>query len=167
MESPMVDPEAPQKSNRNIVIAIVVAVILCCCCTATTVGGYYGYQAYVTAQAAINDFQLPTDIPLDPNDPSSPSIPIPSFDSSDAPQGGLTDSTTRITAWTTLQIVAAVSGCSSPTSEGTTIDILQQPDSNGTWIEEWSVNCGDGSSKPFKVTFTPENGVVSVNVEIP
>ncbi len=167
MESPIETTEAPQKLNRNIIIAVVVAVILCCCCTVTAVGGYYGYQAYIAAQTAINEFEIPTDIPLDPNDPSSPTIPIPSFDSSDAPQGGLTDSTTRVTAWTTLQIVASISGCSVPTAEGTTIEVTQEPDSNGSWAEEWNVNCGDGSSKPFKVTFTPENGVVSVNVEIP
>jgi hypothetical protein len=106
-------------------------------------------------------------VQVDPNDPTSPSIPIPSLDSSDAPQGGLTDSTTRITAWATLQIVASISGCSTPTAEGSTIKILQEPDSSGIWIEEWDVNCGDGSSQPFKVTLTPENGVVSVNVEIP
>ncbi len=167
METPIETPEAPQKSNRNVIIAVVVAVVLCCCCTLTAVGGYYGYQAYTTAQTAINEFEIPTSIPLDPNDPSSPSIPVPSLNSGDAPQGGLTDSTTRVTAWATLQIVAAVSGCSTPTADGTTIDVTQQPDSNGEWIEEWNINCGDGSSKPFKVTFTPVNGVVSVNVEIP
>lgn len=167
MESPIETTEAPQKSNRNIIIAVIVAVILCCCCTITAVGGYYGYQAYIAAQTAINEFEIPTDIPLDPNDPSSPTIPIPSFDSSDAPQGGLTDSTTRVTAWTTLQIVASISGCTTPTAEGTTIEVTQEPDSNGSWVEEWNVNCGDGSSQPFKVTFTPENGVVNVNVEIP
>ena len=167
MESPIETPQAPQKSNRNVIIAVVVAVILCCCCTITAVGGYYGYQAYIAAQTAINGFEMPTDIPLDPNDPTSPSIPFPSFDSNDAPQGGLTDSTTRVTAWTTLQIVAAVSGCTSPAAEGTTIKVIQEPNSNGEWIEEWNVNCGEGSLKLFKVTFTPENGIVSVNVEIP
>ena len=169
MESPIETHQSQpqQKSNRNVIIAVVVAVILCCCCITFAVAGYYGYQAYVAAQTAINEFEIPTDIPLDPNDPTSPSIPIPSFDSSDAPQGGLTDSTTRITAWATLQIVASISGCSTPTAEGSTIKILQEPDSSGIWIEEWDVNCGDGSSQPFKVTLTPENGVVSVNVEIP
>jgi hypothetical protein len=167
MQSPTQAPDSKQASNRNIIIAVVVVIILCCCCTVTAVGGYYGYQSYLAAQSAINDFAIPTDIPLDPNDPSSPSIPLPSFDSKDAPQGGLTDPTTRVTAWTALQIVASVSGCATPTTEGTTIDVIQQPDSNGEWIEEWNVNCGDGSSKPFKVTLTPVNGVVSVNVEIP
>jgi hypothetical protein len=167
MEFPNVTPQMPQKSNRTAIIVIIVAIVLCCCVSVTAIGGYYGYKAYTAAQTAVNDFEIPTNIPLDPNDPSSPSIPIPNFDSSAAPQGGLTDSTTRVTAWTTLQIVASVSGCSSPTADGTTIDVTQEPDSNGSWTEQWNINCGDGSSKPFKVTFTPENGVVSVNVEIP
>jgi hypothetical protein len=167
MESPIEMPQTPQKSNRNVIIAVVAAVIVCCCFTAAAVAGYYGYQAYVAAQKAINEFEIPTDIPFDPNDPSSPSIPLPSFDSSDAPQGGLTEPTTRVTAWTTLQIYAAISGCSAPTADGTTIDVLQEPNSSGEWVEEWNVNCGNGISQPFKVTFTPENGVVGVNVEIP
>lgn len=156
MESPIGTSQAPQKSNRNVIIAVVVAIILCCCCTVTAIGSYYGYQAYVAAQTAINDFEIPTDIPVNP-----------SFDSNDAPQGGRTDPTTRVTAWTTLQFVALVSGCSTPTAEGTIITEIQEPDSNGEWVEEWNVNCGDGSSQPFNVTLTPVNGVVSVNVEIP
>lgn len=169
MESPNDTPESQpqQKSNRNVIIAIVVAVILCCSCLTFSVAGYYGYQAYAATPTAINQFEIPTDIPLVPNDPASPSIPVPSFDSSDAPQGGLTDPTTRVTTWTTLQLIASFSGCATPTAEGSTITILQEPDSSGAWIEEWNVSCGDGSSQPFKVTFTPENGGVSVNVEIP
>jgi len=167
MQSPIETPQPQQKSNRNVIIAVVVVIILCCCLTITAVGGYYGYQAYITAKTAIDDFQIPTNIPVDPNDPSSPSIPVPNFDSNAAPQGGLTDPTTRVTAWTTLQIIASVSGCTSPTADGTTIDVTQQPNSSGEWVEQWNVNCGDGSSKPFNITFTPQNGVVNVTVEMP
>ena len=167
MESPIGTPQAPQKSNRNIMIAVVVAVILCCCLTIAAVAAYYSYQAYRTAQTAIDQFEIPTDIPFNPNDPSSPSIPLPSFDSNDAPQGGLTDPTTRVTAWTTLQIFATISGCYTPTAEGTTISVIQEPSSSGEWVEERNVNCGNGSSQPFNVTFTPENGIVNVNVELP
>jgi hypothetical protein len=167
MQTPIESPQPQQKSNRNIIIAVVVGVLLCCCCLTFAVAGYYGYQAYRAAKNAINGFEVPTDIPLDPNNPTSPSIPIPSFDSSDAPQGGLSDSTTRVTAWTTLQLIAAISGCTTPTADGSTIKIIQEPDSVGIWVEEWDVPCGDGSSQLFKVTFTPENGFVSVNVEVP
>lgn len=166
MESP-IEP-TQNNSNRNIIIGVVVAVILCCCCVATAVAGYYGYQAYVAAQTTFDElqnFEIPTGIPSDPNDPNSPTIPIPSFDSNAAPQGGLTDDSTRVVAWSTVQLFAVLQDCATPTVDGTTISVTQQPDSSGIWMEEWSVNCGDGTTKPFDITFTPENGIVNVSIE--
>ena len=161
-----VDPfQKNPNSNRNIIIAVVVAVILCCCCVFTAAGGYYGYQAYVAAQSAYQDLQ-DFGIPTDPNDPNSPTIPMPNFDSSAAPQGGLTDDSTRVVAWSTVQIFSAIQGCSTPTVEGTTIDVTQQPDSNGVWTEAWSVNCGEGTSQTLDLTFTPENGIVNVTIDL-
>lgn len=163
-------PKGP--SNRNIIIIVAAALLLCCCCLALGVGGYYAYQAYVAAQQVveqIDDFEIPTNIPADPNNPNSPQIPVPGFDlSGDVPQGGLADEQTRYFAWASLQIVAAISECNSPTASGTTIRVVQEPAGSGSpWVEEWNVDCGDGTSKPFRITFTPENGVVNVSVEIP
>jgi len=168
METPIESTQAKLNSNRNIIIGVVVAIILCCCCIATAAGGYYGYQAYVVAQSTYEDlqnFEIPTGIPSDPNDPNSPIIPLPNFDSSAAPQGGLTDDSTRVVAWSTVQIAAAVQGCSNPTAAGTIISITQQPDASGIWAEEWAVDCGDGTTKPINITFTPENGTVSIGIE--
>jgi hypothetical protein len=162
------EPQTNSNKNRNLIIGVVVAIVLCCCCAATAVAGYYGYQAYVETQRAIQEFQnfeipeIATMMPFDPENPQE----IPQLDFSDSlPPGGLTDDSTRLTAWYSVQIIAAVSGCASPTVEGTTISVLQQPDASGVWAEEWNVNCGDGTNKPFKVNFTPENGVVNVDVE--
>jgi hypothetical protein len=154
-------PEAP-KSNRNLIIGVAVAVILCCCCVVTGVAGYYGYQAYLTAQQAVQQFEdleIPTGIPFDPNQ-------LPE-ELGEVPQGGLADETTRYTAWLSIQLVGMMTGCETPTAQGATISVSQQPDSNGVWVEEWTANCGNGNSQSFKVTFTPENGAVNVNVEIP
>ncbi len=160
-------PEAP-KSNRNLIIGIVVALVLCCCCLVVGVGGYYGYQAYQKAQQAVQDLeniefpelpQIPGEIPLDPNN-------LPT-DLGDLPQGGLSDETTRYTAWLSLQLVGMMSGCEAPTAATTTISVAQQPDPSGVWVEAWNVDCGNGSFQTYNVTFTPENGIVNVNVEIP
>ena len=159
------DMGAP-KSNRNTMIYIVVAIVLCCCCVAAGVGGYYGYQGYVAAQQVyedVQDFEIPTSIPLDPNDPNSPDITVPGFDTSgEAPSGGLADDTNRYTAWVTVQLIAALSGCAQPTVDGTTIDVVQQPDASGQWVEEWGVNCGDGTSMPVNVTFMTTNGITTI-----
>lgn len=169
MESTNLPAQEP-KSNRNLIIGIVIAVVLCCCCVAAAVAGYYGYQAYVKTQEVINqvqDIEIPTSIPLNPNDPNSPNIEIPGLDTGSLPQGGYSDDTTRYTAWLSVQLVSAMSGCESPTADATTITVAQEPDAKGEWKEDWNVNCGSGTSQTVRVVFTPENGVVNVNVEIP
>lgn len=164
MEStPPINPssEAP-KSNRNLIIGIVIALVLCCCCLVVGVGGYYGYQAYIAAQQAVQQFEdieIPTGVPFDPNN-------LPA-DVGEVPQGGLADETTRYTAWLSLQLVGMMSGCETPTAATTTISVTQQPDASGVWVEAWNVDCGNGSFKSYNVTFTPENGIVNVNVELP
>lgn len=157
-------PEAP-KSNRNLIIGVVIAVVLCCCCVVTGAGGYYGYQAYVKAQEAVQQFddieipEIPSDIPFDPNN-------LPT-DMGDVPQGGLSDETTRYSAWLSLQLVGMMSGCETPTASTTTIEVTQQPDASGIWKEAWNVDCGNSSFQTYTVTFTPENGVVTPSVELP
>ncbi|HCR71057.1 MAG TPA: hypothetical protein DIW23_06405 [Anaerolineae bacterium] len=162
-------------TNRNLIIGIVIAIVLCCCCAITAVAGYYGYQTYLEAQRIAQDlqeFEIPQEFltPI-PGDPFDPNQPTPSFDldvSGEIPSGGLADDETRLTAWFSVQLVAILSECPSPTVEGTTITVIQQPDANGEWQEEWDVNCGDGTSKPFILTFTPnENGTINVDVDVP
>jgi hypothetical protein len=169
------EPQAGSKNNRNLIIGVVAAIVLCCCCLVTGIGGYYLYQGYVQAQQVVQEFQeyeipeFPTPVPFDQTDPNSQSIPeVSGFDfSGDVPSGGLSDDETRLTAWFSVQLIAAISGCETPTVDGTTINVVQQPDSRGVWVEEWNVNCGNGSFSPQKVTFTPENGIVNVEVEMP
>ena len=157
-------PEAP-KSNRNLIIGVVIAVVLCCCCVVTGAAGYYGYQAYVKAQEAVQQFdnieipEIPTDIPFDPNN-------LPT-EMGDTPQGGLADETTRYSAWLSVQLVGMMSGCEAPVAATTTIEVTQQPDASGIWKEAWNVDCGNGSFKSYNITFTPENGIVTPTVELP
>lgn len=150
-------PQTEKKNNQKTIIWVVVAVLLCCCCVAAGVAGWYGYQAYLTAQQVVEDvqdFEIPTDIPnLDP--------------SGEIPSGGLADAETRALAWASVQVVGLMSGCNMPTAEGTTINVTQQPDASGEWREDWNVNCGDGTFKTFPLTFTSQGGVINVTVGVP
>ena len=152
-------------SSRKLIISIIAIILFGCCCLVLGVGGYYGYQAYLTAQQAVQQFDdleipnIPSDIPIDPNN-------LPT-DFGDLPQGGLSDETTRYSAWLSVQLVGMMSGCEAPTAATTTISVVQEPDSNGIWVEAWNVDCGNGSFTSYNITFTPENGVVNPTVEIP
>ncbi len=163
-------PQAGSNKNRKLIIGVVAAILICCCCAAAALAGYYAYQAYTQAQQALEELQnfgFPG-LPFDPQDPNSPEIPLPGFDlSGEVPKGGLADEQTRITAWFQIQIIGPLSGCTTPTAEGTSITVTRQPDSNGAWVEEWNVNCGDGTTKPFHMKFTPQGGIVNVEVEFP
>jgi hypothetical protein len=136
---------------------------------AAGVGGYYAYKAYIAAQQVVEDIEnldIPTDVPFVPGDPNSTPF-VPGFDTSgEVPAGGLADENTRLTAWALVQVSAFMSGCATPTVKGTTISVIQQPDANGEWREEWNVNCGDGTFEAFPLTFTPEGGGVNVTVGV-
>ena len=161
------------KSNRNMMMYIIGAVVLCCCCVVVGVGGYYGYQTYVAAQQAVQDFQdivpedfeIPTSLPLDPNDPNSPVIPIPGF--GDAPTGGLADDLSRQIAWAQVVGYSSLASCSSPQVATTEITVSSDPDANGAWQEEWNVDCGDGSFYVFTVDYTTDSGIVTPLVQVP
>lgn len=153
-------PQPGQKSNRNLILGIVAAIIICCCCAVLAAGGYYGWKAYQAAQTAVDqieNFEIPTDIPT--------GLPaIPGLGDGELPQGGLADDASRATAWGTIVLTGSIFDCASPSPSGTTIDVVQEPDANGVWVENWNVACGGGATKAFTVTFTPEGGVTNVNV---
>jgi hypothetical protein len=159
-------PQPRKGSNRNLIIGIVLAVVLCCCCVVTAVGGTTAYQAYQAANAAqevLEDLELP----VDPSNPEQFDLPypvLPGLDGANLPQGGLTDDVTRVSAWSTVVLTSALSGCDSPTPQGTTIEVVEDPDAAGVWKERWTVDCGDGTTPSYLLTFTPQDGFTNVEV---
>lgn len=129
-----------QNINRNMLISIAVTIVLCCCGSWFASTGYDWYQVRMTPPKII-----------DPN----------------VPQGGLAELSSRTAAWQTLQQDASL-GCDVPIAEGTTIAVLQEKGADGAWVEEWNVNCrGSGAFKPYRVIYTPQNGIINVRVESP
>lgn len=173
--------EAPKKSNTGLLIGVGVALLLCCCCLiggtilVLTVLGPSVSNVFSTVNEGLltppapdsEDFPAFPEIPVLPTDESDlPQIPESPYNYGDfVPQGGLGDDVLRADTWVYVITAAAVSGCSATDASKTTIEVLQQPDSDGMWKEKWTVTCDDGAKKSFDVTFTPSaQGGTDINV---
>ena len=156
-----------KSSNRKLIISIVVIFILGCCCLVTGIGGYYGYQAYVAAKDVVEEVKEVYEIPVNPDDPNSPNVPIPFTPFSEAPEGGLGDERAREFVWLQIPIYYEEANCPAPKAETTEITVITQPNAEGSWQEEWNVDCGDGTFHVFVVDFVTQDGFSSGIVQPP
>jgi hypothetical protein len=180
MESPtpqFTPVEQPKKSNTGLIIGIVVVVLLCCCCLVVIAGLTFLGPVVNNVFSSVNQgLENPTvpGIPAVPNLPSMPSeteIPgMPTISPDAVPQGGLGDDVLRANTW--AQVLLAVmlkdpTGCTAPSAAETAISVLQKPDSDGVWKEQWTVACGAGKTVPVDVTFTPgTSGVTDISITV-
>ncbi len=171
----MQTPSQP-KSNRTMIIVAVIVVVLCCCCIVVVAGlAIAGGSITKTfsnienglSTPGVPDIDLMTAVPDSGGQPEATTAPdsgaapdattLPSF--SDAiPDGGLGDDILRANTWTYVILTAAISGCEATDPKSTQIEVTQQPDASGVWVEQWTVTCADGSTKAMNVTFTPASG---------
>ncbi len=189
----METPQPAQRSNRNLVIGIVAAILIFCFCLAawweksiiveresphffeTAESSYKAtqhageesphfwetvessYKATQDATEQTKNVEIPTDIPSEVTSTPGPG-------DGGLPQGGRSDDVSRAAAWRTILLTGSIFDCASPTVAGTTIEVVQEPDSSGVWVENWSVACGEGVTKAFTITFAPAGGATNVNV---
>ena len=131
---------------KNRTLLIVIGVILLCCCVVAIAAAV----AYPTIKNYLNSatsgFQNPN--------PDATSQPPSTNSSTSAPaDGGLGDPTLKGDVWNSILTAESGRGCSDVVS--TAINVAQQPDSSGVWVEDWSANvCGNDAV--FEVTFTPD-----------
>ena len=156
-----------KSSSRNLIISIVGVVILGCCCLVTGIGGYYGYQAYVAAKDVVEEVKEVYEIPVNPDDPNSPNVPIPFMPFSEAPEGGLGDERAREFVWLQIPIYYEEANCPAPKADTTELTVITQPNAEGSWQEEWNVDCGDGTFHVFVVDFVTQDGYSSGIVQPP
>ena len=156
-----------KSSSRNLIISIVGVVILGCCCLVTGIGGYYGYQAYVAAKDVVEEVKEVYEIPVNPDDPNSPNVPIPFMPFSEAPEGGLGDERAREFVWLQIPIYYEEANCPAPQVDTTEITVVSQPNAEGSWQEEWKVDCGNGTFHVFVVDFVTQDGYSSGLVQPP
>lgn len=157
--------EPPKKNNTVLIVAAVVVALLCCCCVLAA--GAFAFlgptvgNTFETIEQGINEeYPYEEEFPYEEAPYSGEedySDYYPEALSDYIPAGGLGDEILRTDTWFNLNFAAAVGGCVIPSdgAKDTSIEVLQDPDSNGTWKERWTVPCEDGSNKAFSITFTP------------
>jgi hypothetical protein len=131
---------------KNRTLLIVIGVILLCCCIVVITGAV----AYPTISKYLNNASSG----LQNLNSAATSSPGNGGSSSSGPvDGGLGDSTLKTDVWNSILNAESQRNCSDVTS--TAIDVVQQPNSNGVWVENWSANvCG--TDAVFVITFTPD-----------
>ena len=174
MENPV--QAGPQTSNtgRTIAIVAIVFVVLMCCCAVIVIAALaiMGPMVGNTFSSINRDIEMtampgfPTMSP-DMTMPSiSPDATLPSL-SDVIPSGGNGDDSQRASAWAFVIVQTATDGCSfNPKASATTIKVTQEANTDGVWVEEWTVTCDSESKNTYTVTFTPgANGSTDIKVK--
>ena len=141
-------PELPERPNRRPLITTVAAVFLCCFCIVLAVVGYY---SFVTIRS-VETQEFPT--------AEYPSIVTqevmtlsPNSNPGEAPIGGLGNDILRNDTWQAVAAAAVGQGCDQPLGPDSTIEVLQEPDASGVWVEKWTVTCRSGDVYAFEVEY--------------
>lgn len=157
---------APKKNNTVLIVAAVIVALLCCCCV-LIVGGFSLLGPTVSETFESIEQTIPEEfeevVPFedggqgegDEGDTFNPGF------SDVLPSGGLGDEILRTDIWLNLNFASAMNNCIIPPdgAQKTNIEVLQDPDSAGVWVERWTVPCDSGEDKSFDITFTPtDNG---------
>jgi len=155
MEDQAIVEENPSNKNRNLIIAVVAALVLCCCCLVIAGIGFYSFFGIGSSSTS--------GIPEPITDDSQPSDVGTEVVFGEPPAGGLGNDILKNSTWQTMAPVAMGFGCT-PVSEDSSIDVLQQPDKGGVWVEKWTVACDSGDSLDFEVEFILDDTGTTYNI---
>ena len=94
--------------------------------------------------------------------PAANNSPVP--DVGEAPAGGLGNEVLRNDTWRAVSAAATGQGCDQPVAADSAIEVLQEPDAAGVWVEQWTVACQSGESYPFEVEFILDDSGATFNI---
>ena len=156
---------------KNRTLLIVIGVILLCCCVVVITGAfaYPRISKYLNGASSglqnLNPSVTSAPETASTSQPSQTSQPSSGGSSMVPVAGGLADPTLKADVWVSILQYENGQNCSDV--NGTAIDVVQQPDSKGVWVENWTVNAC-GTSAVLKVTFTPDpNGGTNYDITSP
>ena len=145
--------EKPVNKNRTILIVAAIVIVLGCCCLVIGVAGFYFYTTPYSVESS----------PVtQPEEPFNPQLET---DMNEPPSGGLGNDILRNDTWQTIAPAASGLGCDQPIAKDTTIEVLQQPDTNGVWVEQWTVACASGATYAFEVEYILDNTGATFNIK--
>jgi hypothetical protein len=153
MENQTLAEEKPANKNRTLIIVAAVAVVLCCCCVVTAAGGYYFYTNNKSVVVA-------------PSLPQEDYVPETVVSADEPPSGGLANDILKNDTWQVMGPAAISLGCEQPSGSGLEIEVLQQPDAGGVWVEKWPVMCASGETYDFEVEFILDDTGATFNITL-
>ena len=163
MQTPETVEETQARRRQRTIVIVIAAVALCCSCLTVAVALYSwsalqgrGTQEFPTSEfpsVATQDVMTA---------PASNNSPVP--DAGEAPAGGLGNEVLRNDTWRAVSAAAMGQGCDQPMSADSTIEVLQEPDAAGVWVEQWTVACQSGESHPFEVEFILDDTGATFNI---
>ena len=157
--------------NRNRILLIIAASVLglCCCGLIIAVAGFYGFTTIQSATTQVIPLEEFTpsiqDESMTPSIDSTPVVPPDiNVDPGEAPTGGLANDILRHDTWQVVASAALARGCTQPAAADTTIEVLQEPNAAGVWLEKWTVTCSSGDSYAFEVEYILDATGATFNV---
>lgn len=153
MENQTLAEEKPVNKNRTVIIVAGVVIALCFCLVAVAAAGYY---AYTTISSVETSPLQPVDEFISPSD----------SETDGPPDGGLANEILKNDTWQVMAPAAVSLGCEQPSGSGMTIEVLQQPDAGGVWVEKWPVMCLSGETYEFEVEFILDDTGATFNIRL-
>ena len=154
MEDQTLAEEKQNNKNRTLIIAVIAVVVFCCCCVVGAGTGYYFYNTIRPADIAV------------PSLPQEDFVPESNSGADEPPSGGLGNDILKNDTWAVMSPAAVGLGCEQPSGSGMTIEVLQQPDSAGVWVEKWPVACASGDIYEFEVEFILDDTGATFNIRL-
>ena len=160
METPeTVEAMQAGRKQRTILLVVAAAIVLCCFCLVVAVAGYFGY---ITIRSTETQVFPAEDFP--PIATQEVMTVSPDSDSGEPPTGGLGNDILRKDTWQAVAAAAVGQGCDQPLGADSTIEVLQEPDAGGVWVEQWNVVCASGDSYAFEVEYILDATGATFNV---
>jgi len=146
--------EKTDNKNRTILIVVAVVVTLGCCCLAAGIAGFYSFTTIRSVESSTAEPFEEITVPESNGD-----------DIGEPPSGGLGNDILKNDTWQVMAPAAVGLGCDRPIGAESTIEVLQQPDDAGVWLEQWTVACNSGDTYAFEVEFILDDSGATFNIK--